>query len=115
MQDRKASIEFTEGEAYDKDLISDEYGSDFKDGMQKLRDKLKQFQGGAKVRPYTSARSLRDTSRPFLPAVYVQMRTDSFRFFEVLDKVYHEFEEEDLEMLRKVRLLFDIFFTFSSS
>ena len=55
VQDRKASIEFTEGEAYDKGLISDEYESDFKGGMQKLRVKLVQLQGGAKVRPYTSA------------------------------------------------------------
>ena len=90
-QDRKAPIEYTEGEAHDKDLISDEYESGFKGGMQKLRVKLVQFQGGAKVRPYTSARSLRDTSRPFLPgplrrtvaAVYVQARTDTFRFSEV--------------------------------
>ena len=86
MRDRKAPIEFTEGEAYDKDLISDEYeyGSDFKDGMKKLRDKLKQFQGGAKVRPYTSARSLRDTSARTVAAVYVKARFNTFQLNKVL-------------------------------
>ena len=86
-QDRMVSFENTEDEAYDKGLFEGDCESDLSNAMQKLRVKQVQHNDAAKVRPYTSARSLRDTPRPFLPVVYVQIRTDSFRFFEVLDKL----------------------------
>ena len=88
-QDRNKFFEDTEAAAYDKGLIADDCEHDFIIAIQKIRAKGLQYEDAATVRPCTSARSLRDTSRPFLPgslrrtvaAVYVQIRTDSFRFF----------------------------------
>ena len=97
----------TEAAAYDQGLIADDCEHDFIIAMQKIRVFGLQYQDAAKVRPCTSARSLRDTSRHFfsgslrrtVAAVYVQMRTDGFRFFKVFEHAAKELEEDDLEML----------------